>query len=124
MQILAAMLKAHAGKPRNRHTETAPYGKEETRRSHKKMLVNKAPTHQKPKTVLRLRTGAKKEKNMSDKFTAKECNFQGDPGYILSQIRNGETIITQFIQKSAFQDFCRMTGINPEMIDSGEGGSL
>lgn len=58
--------------------------------------------------------GRKKE-DMRDNFIAKECNFQGEPGYMVSQIHNGKKAVEQFIAKSCYKEFCEKVGIEPKI---------
>ena len=51
-----------------------------------------------------------------DKFTAEKCNFQGENGYMVSQIHNGKIVASQFVEEEVYEDFCREAGISPEMI--------
>lgn len=60
------------------------------------------------------------EEEEKDRFTAKECNFQGEPGYMISQFHNGEKAVEQFIPKSSYKFFCEATGVQPEIINGQE----
>lgn len=52
---------------------------------------------------------------MDDIFIAKKCNFQGEHGFMVSQIHKGEKIAQQFVSESAYKDFCDAIGIIPEL---------
>lgn len=54
---------------------------------------------------------------MKDKFVAKECNFQGEPGYMVSQIHDGRKVVEQFVAKSYYEQFCKAIGTQPEIKD-------
>lgn len=53
---------------------------------------------------------------MSDIFTAKEVNFQGDPGYMVCQYHNGEKVVEQFIFRENYEHFCKVIGVKPKII--------
>ena len=53
---------------------------------------------------------------MKDTFTAKEINFQGEPGYIVCQYHNGEKVVEQFVSGKVYKQFCKDVGIEPEII--------
>lgn len=57
----------------------------------------------------------------TERFTAKECNFQGEPGYMVSQFHNGEKAVEQFIPKSVYKSYCKAADIQPEIINGREG---
>lgn len=55
----------------------------------------------------------KKEK--TDYFIAEKCNFQGEDGYMISQIHNGRAVVKQFVPESSYKAFCNAIGIDPEL---------
>lgn len=60
------------------------------------------------------------EEAEKDRFTAKEWDFQGEPGYMVSQFHNGEKAVEQFIPKSSYKFFCDAIGVQPEIISGQE----
>ncbi len=52
---------------------------------------------------------------MRYKFIAKECNFQGEPGYMVSQIHEEKKVVEQFVSKSYYKEFCEAIGIEPDI---------
>ena len=52
---------------------------------------------------------------MNNGFIAKPCNFQGVPGYMLDQYRDGHVVCSQFVQESSFDYFCKVAGIIPKI---------
>ena len=53
---------------------------------------------------------------MKNGFTAERMNFCGEPGYMLTQYRNGEEVVKQFLDDLSYSDFCRAYNINPVII--------
>lgn len=53
---------------------------------------------------------------MSD-FKAVEVNFQGVPGYMVSQYVNGEQVVEQFVSKDCYELFCNSIGMVPEIAE-------
>lgn len=51
------------------------------------------------------------------KFTATKTNFDGEPGYMVEQIRNERTVASQFVSEKVYEKFCKLTGIAPEIIN-------
>lgn len=60
------------------------------------------------------------EEAEKDRFTAKEWDFQGEPGYMVSQFLNGRKTVEQFIPKSSYKFFCDAIGVQPEIISGQE----
>ena len=48
-------------------------------------------------------------------FFACEVSFEGEAGYILVQMLDGEKVGDSFISACDFDGFCKKTGIVPEM---------
>uniref|UniRef100_UPI004056540F hypothetical protein n=1 Tax=Acetatifactor sp. TaxID=1872090 RepID=UPI004056540F len=40
-----------------------------------------------------------------NRFEAKECNFQGVPGYMVKQYRNNIAVCEQFVSQDAFGEY-------------------
>ena len=53
---------------------------------------------------------------MKDNFVAEICNFQGEDGYMVSQIHNGKEVVKQFIPESSYDIFCNTVGVVPEVL--------
>lgn len=51
------------------------------------------------------------------RFVASKCNFQGEPGYMVSQLHEGKVVARQFVAASVFDRFCAAIGIVPEIAD-------
>jgi hypothetical protein len=50
-------------------------------------------------------------------FKAIEVNFQGTPGYMVSQYVGGEQVTEQFISKDRYKAFCNSIGTVPEIAE-------
>lgn len=50
-------------------------------------------------------------------FAAKKVNFDGQPGYIVTQYRDGEKRCEQFVTEDNFDEFCRAIGTTPMLIE-------
>jgi hypothetical protein len=55
-----------------------------------------------------------------DGFKAYEVSFQGEPGYMVSQYKNGKQVIEQFISKAGYKMFCDIIGTVPEIVEESE----
>ena len=53
-------------------------------------------------------------KEKTDYFISEKCNFQGEDGYMFSQIHNEIAVVKQFILKTSYKAFCDATGVEPE----------
>ena len=52
------------------------------------------------------------------RFTAQECNSNGEPGYIVTQYRDDGTIATDgWVPADGYADFCAAIGEVPEMVE-------
>lgn len=49
-------------------------------------------------------------------FTAKKQTFQGVPGYMVKQYRDGLQVMEQFISLKAYKPFFEAIGTQPEYI--------
>jgi len=49
-----------------------------------------------------------------NKFYAKECNFDGNPGFMVGQYIKGVKVCEQFVSKDAYDVFCEVLGFRPE----------
>lgn len=52
-----------------------------------------------------------------DGFTASKTIFCGEPGYVVSQWRSGEEVVTQFIPGTDYKAFCDAIGVVPAIVD-------
>ena len=50
-------------------------------------------------------------------FIAKKVNFEGNPGYFVSQLHNGKVVVEQFISEECYAEFCKAIGIVPELLE-------
>ena len=57
---------------------------------------------------------------MENGFIAKQCNFQGENGYMLEQYYQGRVVCSQFVPESSFDYFCKIAGINPIIEEMAE----
>lgn len=57
---------------------------------------------------------------MENGFIAKQCNFQGENGYIVDQYHDGRILCSQFVQESSFAYFCKVAGISPKIEELAE----
>ena len=53
---------------------------------------------------------------MKNGFTAEKLNVCGESGYMLTQYRNGEEVVKQFLDDLSYSDSCRAYNINPVII--------
>lgn len=53
-------------------------------------------------------------KGKTDYFIAEKCNFQGEDGYMVSQMHNGIAVVKQFVSKSSYKAFCDVIGVESE----------
>ena len=51
------------------------------------------------------------------KFTSKEVFLEDEKGYMVTQIRDGETVASNFVLADEYGTFCSQIGIQPEIID-------
>lgn len=49
-------------------------------------------------------------------LTAKQCDFQGESGYMVQQINNGKVVCEQFVLKEGYESFCKQIDVIPEII--------
>lgn len=54
---------------------------------------------------------------MKNGFTAKKINFQGVPGFMVCQYHNGVKVAGQFVAETVYNQFCKMAGIEPKMVE-------
>lgn len=54
---------------------------------------------------------------MKYKFIATETSFEGEPGYMVTQLEGGKEITTQFVSAAGYAMFCRAIGTNPIIQD-------
>ena len=57
---------------------------------------------------------------MVDGFTAEKTTFSGKRGYMVRQYRGGVVILSQFVELSAYADFCDWIGTRPEITGESE----
>ena len=74
-----------------------------------------------PEVAEAIAEAVKEHWKTTEKFTAKECNFQGKPGYMVSQFHDGQKVTEQFIPKSVYKSYCKAADIQPEIINGREG---
>lgn len=53
-------------------------------------------------------------KEKTDYFIAEKSNFQGEDGYMVSQMHNGIAVVKQFISKPSYKAFCDEIGVEPK----------
>lgn len=52
------------------------------------------------------------------RFTAQECNSNGEPGYMVTQYREDGTIATDgWVPADGYAEFCAAIGAVPERVD-------
>jgi hypothetical protein len=52
-----------------------------------------------------------------DIFLAKQCNFQGESGYMVRQIHKGKVFCEQFVSDTSYEDFCKWINTEPAVDD-------
>lgn len=55
---------------------------------------------------------------MKSKIISKKCILEGKPGYMVSQIFDGEEMGTQFVSESDYMAYSQECHVFPELIES------
>lgn len=50
-------------------------------------------------------------------FIAKKVNFQGEEGYMVSQLRDGEAMCKQFVPEKVYKKFCKAINMIPKIVE-------
>lgn len=57
---------------------------------------------------------------MVNGFTAEETTFCGNSGYTVKQYHDGAVVLSQFVESSAYDDFCAWIGTQPIILEGDE----
>lgn len=51
-------------------------------------------------------------------FVARKISFQGEAGYMVSQVKDGETMVEQFVSDDGYEAFCEAIGMEPTLVEN------